>query len=150
MRFPPLTTLKFGDTWTVADGYLDCKPLLLRFRTGVDAIAGHPDLGARLRIVWEYEQANDSGMPSSAELTQINECEDLLSEALEKDNHAILAYTLTCDGLRQWIFYTSDVGESAHCINHALPHDPPCPIEISADPDEDWSEYHQVMANFHE
>jgi hypothetical protein len=104
MGFPPLRDAKFGDTWTVADAILDDMPLVFRFRTGLDAIAGHPELGTRLRIVWEYEQANESGMPSSTELCQINECEDVLSDALEADNHAVLAYTSTCNGLRQWVF----------------------------------------------
>ena len=64
-----------------------------------------------------------------------------LGSAFERDNHAILTHVLTCDGLRQWVFYSSDLQESAHRINDVLPHDEPYPIELTADSDAEWSEY---------
>jgi hypothetical protein len=147
MQHHPLSDLEFGDTWTLADAMLEDKPMVLRLRSGLDSLVGHPQLGVRLRIVWEYEAVADSGTPSSDELQRINDCDDILNSALEENNHAIVAYSSTCDGLRQWIVYTSDIEESANRINRELPHDPPYPIELSADPDPDWSEYHDIKAS---
>ena len=46
-----------------------------------------------------------------------------------------------CDGLCQWVFYCSDLEEAARRINETLPHEPPCPIELTVETDAEWSEY---------
>src|SRR5271157_2325007 len=103
MGHPPLATMVIDDTWAASDGRLDGRPTLIRIRQNLRPHAGHPQLPHRLRIVWEYELDNDSGMPSSDELGRMRSCEDLLVGAFEQDNHAILTHVLTCDGLRQWV-----------------------------------------------
>ena len=119
--------------------------MLIRIRQNLRPLAGHPQLPHRLRIVWEYEPENDSGVPSSDELGRMRDCEELLVTAFEQDNQAILTHVLTCDGLRQWVFFSSDLQESAKRINNALPHDEPYPIELTAEPDPEWSEYLETL-----
>lgn len=147
MSYTPLSTIKFGDSWAVADARLEDKPMLIRIRSGLEDLCGHPDLSARLRVVWEYSPDDESGLPNSADLRRMTKCEDLLSESLESGNHAVMTHVLTCNGLRQWIFYTSDLESSARRINDALPHDPPFPIEMSAESDHAWSEFRETMKN---
>jgi hypothetical protein len=143
--YPHLTDLIVDDTWLVSEGRLDGKPMLVRIRQNLRDLAGHPQFPNRLRIVWEYEPENEAGLPSSEELESIQGCEDLLVRALEQDNHAILTHVVMCDGLRQWIFYCSDLEEAARRINVSLPYDDLYPIELSADPDASWAEYLETL-----
>jgi hypothetical protein len=122
--------------------------MVVRFRSNLESLAGHPELPYRLRVVWEFAIANESGMPDSYTLSQMSDCDDKLIEALETGNHAILKYASTCDGIRQWVFYSSDIEDSARRINRTLPSDPPYPIQIEASSDPEWSEYREVRANF--
>lgn len=141
----PLANIVIDDTWAASDGRLDGKPMLIRIRQNLRPLAGHPQLPHRLRIVWEYEPENDSGVPSRDDLERMRECEDLLVRALEQGNNAVLTHVLTCDGLRQWVFFSSNLQESAERINASLPHDEPYPLELTAEPDPDWSEYLETL-----
>lgn len=141
MNYPPLAKIHIDDTWATLEGTLEDMPMIVRIREKLRPLAGHPELPHRLRIVWEYQPENESGLPSSGDLERMRACEDLLLIAFERDNHAILTHVLTCDGLRQWVFYSSDLQKSAERINEALPHDEPYPLELTADPDAEWSEY---------
>lgn len=143
--WPDLADIKIDDTWTASEGRLEGKPILVRARKNLHAIAGHPRFPRRLRIVWEFTPDNDSGMPRSDDLMLIQGCENLLVDALERDNHAVLTHVLMCDGRQQWVFYTSDVGESGRRINETLPHDPPYPIGLTVEPDVEWSEYRDTL-----
>jgi hypothetical protein len=125
MLYPSLLSVKFSDIWNVLKFALEDRPMIMRIRSDLESLSGHPEFGNRLRIVWEYECDNDIGLPNNYDLSKINECDDLLGNALEADNHAILAYVSTCDGLRQWVFYISDIEESARRIDNVLPQDPP-------------------------
>jgi hypothetical protein len=124
---------------------LDDKPMIVRARQNLRSIAGHPELPTRLRIVWQYECDNDSGLPSSIDLKAMEGCENLLVDAFEHDNCAILTHVLTCDGLRQWVFYVSNLQEVGERINGSLPHDQPFPIELTAEDDAEWSEYLETL-----
>ncbi len=141
MRYPKLAEVTINDSWAVSEGILDNKPIIVRIRQHLRPLAGHPELPNRLRVAWEYERDNDSGLPRSDELVSMQQCEDLLVSAFGLDNHAILTHVLTCDELRQWVFYSSDLQESANRINAVLPHDQPYPIELSSEPDAEWTEY---------
>jgi hypothetical protein len=145
MSHPDLSSYEVDDTWATSESVLDEMPMIVRIRQNLRQLAGHPELPNRLRVVWEYELENDSGLPSTAEMQRMEICEDALVDAFERDNLAILTHVLTCDGLRQWIFYASDVQECANRLNDALPHDPPMPIELTVDPDEPWSEYTETL-----
>ena len=147
MAAPKLEELEFGDSWTGAEGTLDGKPILVRLRSEIEPLFAHPQLANLLRIVWEFPVDGDSGLPDVDTLDQMSQCEDALVGALELQNHAILAHVLTCDGLRQWVFYTSDVEESASRINEALPQDPPYPIELTVDSDPEWCEHRELRDN---
>ena len=145
MAFPQLNACEFEDTWSVGEAMLDDLPMVIRIRQNFRPMAGHPALPHRLRVVWEYAPDNASGLPSSETGKQMEKCETALVTAFEYDNTAILTHVLTCDGLRQWVFYASDVQQCAERLNVALPHDPPMPIELSVDPDATWSEYLETL-----
>jgi hypothetical protein len=140
-----LQELSISDRWDVSQGFLDDKVMIIRIRRDLNNFIGHPGLPNRLRIVWEYHRDNDSGLPDPADAELMDLCEGQLSDALELRNEAILTHVLTCDGLRQWVFYCGDVGVAGERLNSVLPHDEPYPIEITAETDEEWAEYSDTI-----
>lgn len=140
-----LQDLTISDRWDISHGFLDGKVMIIRIRRDLNNVIGHPGLSNRLRIVWEFHTDNDSGLPDPGDAQLMEICEGQLSEALEQRNEAILTHVLTCDGLRQWVFYCGDVGVAGARLNSVLPHDETYPIEISAEPDGDWTEYSDTI-----
>lgn len=145
MSHPDLATCELEDHWMLAEGLLDENPVIVRVREGLRPLVGHPQLGQRLRIVWEYRSDEDSGLPLAAELPMLERFEDTLVAAYESDRLALLAHVLTCDGLRQWVFYTSDPEQCVERLNDAFADEPEFPIELSADADPDWSEFLETL-----
>jgi len=126
------------DLWAMAEGENNEKPLIIRFRSelrGVADVSGYPEL---LLINWNYESDKD-GLPTDAAVEAIDDFEDLMLAALERDFQSVLVCVITNDGSRQWVFYTSGVDEAANRIN-AMPQKPkPYPIELLTDDDAEWA-----------
>ena len=140
-----LHDLSFSDRWDVSQGFLDDKVMIVRIRRDLNNVIGHPELSNRLRIVWEFHSDNGSGLPNPGDLQLMEICEGQLIDALEARNKAVLTHVLTCDGLRQWVFYCGDIGVVGERLNAVLPHDEPYPIEITAEPDGEWTEYSDTI-----
>ena len=58
----------------------------------------------RIIIVWKYE--SETGQPFTDDHQRMNELEDLLEAALNRDRFATLALVSTGEGLREWTYYT--------------------------------------------
>lgn len=95
------------DTWSVAEGQHNGKPLVIRFRQD---FREHPDLSAysqRVLVKWSF-QSDNSGMPDGETSFAMGEFEDRLVEAFEGDLSAVLTAVITNDGARQWLLYAKD------------------------------------------
>lgn len=132
------------DAWHLAEGEVEGKPSLLRFRPNLEPFLGLPTHDRRLAISWEYEQENTSGMPSDAQSDDMRAFEDAIVNALDPDRLAILAFTYTGDGFREWHFYVGDVDEVGSRINAALADFPELPIALEVQDDPDWDELRAV------
>jgi hypothetical protein len=133
------------DEWSVFETEIDELPAFVRFRSDAGSLV-KGNYPTSFRVVWEYAADDEYQLPSDDELERLDDFEEHLGQALEDDGHAVLVFVMTNDGLRQWLFYTKDLGETTRRIN-AMPqeHDP-YPIELTSAPDPQWSEY-QRLAN---
>lgn len=143
--YPDLSQYTIDDTWVVAESQIRDLPVIVRIRQNLMALAGHPKLGQRLRVVWKYESDSEFGLPRTEEMSVMDLCENALLSQLEHDNHAILTHILTGDCLRQWIFYTGDLEEAVERIRTVMDSDVETPIEATAMADETWSEYVETL-----
>jgi len=137
--------LPLDSAWISALVEVEDRPLLIRIRSEIDAVVGHPGFANLLRVTWDYE-ANDSGLPEDDDLAAMTRCETDLETALEQGGCGLMTHVLTGDGLRQWVFYVADLEHAAERINAVLPRDTPYPIELAAASDPDWSEYGELHA----
>lgn len=132
------------DAWNIAKGKNPEKPTVLRYRPSLEPFLGDENYPRRLAIIWTFEPADASGMPSETQSADMKDFEDLLIEALDSDRLAVLAFVFTSAGSREWNFYLSDVSEVGIRINQALASVPKLPIELRVEDDPNWDELRQV------
>ncbi len=132
------------DAWNIAKGKNPEKPTVLRFRPSLEAFLGSEDYPRRLVIIWQFEAADATGMPTDNQSADMKDFEDMLIEVLDPDRLAVLAFVFTTAGSREWNFYLSDVSEVGIRINKALSTVPPFPIDLTVEDDPNWDELRQV------
>ena len=96
----------------------------------------------RIEVVWRYE----GGMPAEELSKQMEQMQELLKKAVEKDKLAVLTGIYTGGGERCWVFYTRTVKIFCERLNEALSDLPAFPLELSAEIDADWEEYLDMYA----
>ena len=138
------------DNWLVTMSSIDGLPAAIRLRTDVKPFIAGGNHSHYLRVVWELSEADERGLPSDEEIQRLASFEDHLCRVLEADDHAILTFVITNDGLRQWLFYTQDLEESEHRVNQVPQEAERYPIELTAQEDALWSQYDLVAEWFSE
>ena len=123
-------------------GELEAGGFTLRYRPDLTPSESHSSL---LRIIWMYADENAGVMPSDEDSAEMAEFEDLLVDALEADNLAILTAALTFDGARQWVWYTGDVPKCGERINSLPATVDPYPIEIDTLSDPKWEYLYETI-----
>jgi hypothetical protein len=145
---PDLETIPTADddAWTGAEGEIDGRPSLVRYRPNLKNFVGHPALSRRLTVVWDYGDDDASGMPSDEDTEAMFGFEGRLVDALDRDRAAVLAIVLTHAGRRTWQFYFGDVAVVQERITEALANFPGLPIEMEQTPDPGWAELTDLIA----
>lgn len=98
----------------------------------------------RIIIVWKYE--SESGQPVAEDHRRMNQLEDLLEAALDRDCFATLALVSTGEGLREWTYYASSDDEFMARLNYAFAGVPEFPVEIHTAYDPEWCVYEEFKA----
>jgi hypothetical protein len=65
------------DTWTMATGDDNGKPLIFRIRNKAPSFARKESLPHVLAVCWQYEAPNNQGMPSQEVAKRLSQLEDL-------------------------------------------------------------------------
>ena len=94
----------------------------------------------RVEITWKYE-GDEKGMPSESLAEQMEEVQETLRKAMEKDKLSILTGVYTGGGEKIWIFYTRTVRVFGERLNEALASFELLPISIYTEVDTAWEEY---------
>lgn len=94
----------------------------------------------RVEITWKYE-SDDKGMPVETVAEQIDEVQEVLKKAMEKDKLSILTGVYTGSGERIWVYYTRTVRVFGERLNEALAPFELLPISIYTELDPEWEEY---------
>ena len=147
MDYPPKESIKIDDTWSIAEGEHNGHPLVMRFRSKLTSLAGHPSYPKRLEITWSFRSFGENRMPSSAESEAMKVFENRLVPAVERDNLAILTTVVTNDGERIWYFYVSDVPEFGKRLTNMPQEEERYPIALSATADPNWDFYLDILKN---
>lgn len=142
----PIGSVRDAGSWFVARGETEGLPTTVRGRTGLGDLREHSALPLKLTVRWDYA-CDDDGLPNTDASSALETFEGTVVDALESDGLAILTIVFTHGGCRIWTFYASDIAEVSRRLNDVLPHDPPLPIQMSAEEDPSWNEYRKLMAS---
>lgn len=94
----------------------------------------------RVEITWKYE-GDEKGMPSDALAELMENVQETLRKAMEKDKLSILTAVYTGGGEKVWVFYTRTVRIFGERLNEALAAFELLPISIYTEVDPEWEEY---------
>jgi len=97
-------------------------------------------LKERVEITWKYE-GDSKGMPFDALAEQIENVQETLRKAMEKDKLSILTSIYTGGGEKIWVYYTRTVRVFGERLNEALASFELLPISIYTELDPEWEEY---------
>jgi len=130
-----------SDTWSLAEGSIEGRPSVIRFRPTLKEYLGDARYPRRLQITWTFQGDGQSGMPSSDESEAMESLEDLLVPAFERAEAGLLAFVFTHGGNREWHFYVSPSVNLGAVVNDALASSPAMPIKLNVEDDPEWSEF---------
>lgn len=94
----------------------------------------------RVEVTWKYD-ADEKGMPSDALAEQMENVQEALRKAMEKDKLSILSSVYTGGGEKVWVYYTRTVRVFGERLNEALAPFELLPISIYTEVDPEWEEY---------
>lgn len=94
----------------------------------------------RAEITWKYD-GDDKGMPSDALAEKMEEVQETLRKAMEKDKLSILTGIYTGSGEKVWFYYTRTVRVFGERLNEALASFELLPLSIYTEVDPEWEEY---------
>jgi len=130
--------------WSVQQGEYGGKPMWVRRNDSAKQLRGHPDYNHRVGIAVPLRAPDEKGLPGSAEISQLNAIEDLLSARLEANQDSLQVLAITTGGMREFIFYTRAAQTLQPVLEklqlEVVTHEVQCYIE----PDAEWSIYEEL------
>jgi hypothetical protein len=110
-KYPPPGSLPIDSEagWQAGRGTISGSAVVLLLHADLQSVAGHPSYDNRLTVSIHCNEINDDGMPATEdEYHAVSELGDQIREVLETDQESLLAMTLTTQGRRDLVFYTSN------------------------------------------
>ncbi|MFA6274351.1 MAG: DUF695 domain-containing protein [Candidatus Paceibacterota bacterium] len=98
---------EYPETWEVAQAEVDGKPIFLRHRSLKDAV-GHVDYPFKIGIAVPFKSPTINGLLSDDEAEELGKIEDKLINLLDKEGLGVFAFSITFDGMREFVFYMSE------------------------------------------
>jgi hypothetical protein len=131
-------------TWALAEAECNSHPLLIRFREFPRTFPKwkYPQ---RINIFWRMSETDENGFPTEGEFSRLATFEDRLISAVEEDRQSILAGALTCNGEKEFIFYSADVPGFMQHLTDMPQENERYPITIQRYDDLDWSYFEAVI-----
>lgn len=128
-----------NDDWVVSTGEDEESAIIVRFRSSLPTPEVIERFSHVILISWAFEGRPENGLPTSEQLSDMDEFEDLVQSKIQRDpSWAADAAVITAPGVREWRMFTPDPQIFIEGLNHALNGYGPYPLEIEALSDPDW------------
>lgn len=142
-----MAKLKISNEWWTAPAEGENGELILvTGRRDIENVIETGLFNDRAEVTWKYEQ-DKNGMPDYKTSSLMEEVQDALENAFDKDPVAVLTGVYTGAGERNWIFYTRSVNIFGKKLNEALASFELLPISIYVEKDAEWNEYREMQLN---
>ena len=136
-------TLPLG-SWAMVQGSNQGILLLARVRKGLGSVVGHVSYPFRVGVATRVRATAANGMPTAEENAILQEVEGRLSHALEIDREAVFVVALTTNGVKEWVFYTSDPEATKRRMQAFAPSVESHRLQMVVAEDKEWAVYRQL------
>ena len=139
--------MQLSDNWfTALAENEDATYTFISGRAGIEDFISSGKFKERIEITWKYN-ADTKGLPADdKEAELMEEVEERLRLAMEKNKLAILTGIYTGQGQRQWVYIARNTGAFGELLNQTLQVYPQqLPIEIYAEKDPENLEYKELL-----
>jgi hypothetical protein len=102
--------------WSVAKGVRGGKPIFVRRNQSAISLAGHAEYKFRVGVAVPLKEPNSDGLPTNAEMEQLNAIEDQLCAVLEKEQESLHVLSITTQAMREFVFYTRSPNGASSAI----------------------------------
>lgn len=134
-----------GDKWAAAQGEEEEKPSFLLYRPNLLPFVSDGRYIKMMTLVWNYNVTNDSMLPNEFQIEEMKLVEERLANDLESDVQAVLAFSITGNGRKEWVWYSTDIEETRSRVKEALAAFNELPIEMSDEHDPKWIAYFEIL-----
>ena len=123
--------------WNVGSATQGGSPIVVRFRQ-IPGTFNKQIYPHRLNLFWRMSLNTQAGLPDESESAKLEQFENRLIEAVERDSFAILAVVLTGGGEREFVFHSKDRAGFIDRLTHMPQEQARYPLNIQAYDDPAW------------
>ena len=127
--------------WTFIEGLHEGHPMTVRLNTSLREVIAHPDYPLQVGITVPMHLPRENGMPGADESADLKKIEDELYLALLPKNESLFALVITTNGMREFVFYTSNDGAVREKVNDIRDQIFTHTIQLMIRPDPSWKVY---------
>ena len=144
-KYPPIEELVIEEEWGLSQGIYQDKAIFIRANRGLKKIARHPQYPHQVGVAVPLNNPNEHGLPIRAEGEQLNDIEDQLVDALEVNNESIFAGAISTNGMREFVFYTSNPDQVTEKFKALQDKIATHEIQLLIQEDKDWLTYKTMV-----
>lgn len=134
---------KEQEWWTAPAESESGRLIMVTGRKDVAKYRENPRFKYRVEVTWFYE-GDSTGMPDKVTSETMEEVQERLCKAFDRDPVAVLTGVFTGDNERNWVFYTLSTNIFGRKLNEALSDMPLLPLELYCENDADWEAYDEM------
>jgi Family of unknown function (DUF695) len=129
------------ESWTVAQGMRNGRPIIVRFNAVYRGTKGVKGYEHQAGIAVPLNQSEDSGLPTVQELQELDQIEDAVCALVESDNESVFVASITIGGMREFVFYTRKPEGLKEKFMQAREQVTGHELQLMIQPDRDWQVY---------
>ena len=140
-RYQLKTQIDPEGRWSVSQGTYEGKPLFARINMSLKSLVGHPEYSSQVGVAVPLHTPNEHGFPTQKESEELNSIEDSLCSELLVDNESLFAVVITTNGMREFVFYTSDPTSAQAKVAKVSQLVTGHEVQLMVQPDPEWNVY---------
>jgi len=94
--------------WSVSEGQHDGREMIVRLNTAYRQFGSVAGYEHQVGIAIPLNNPEATGLPSSAEMAQLDKAEDLICNSLKAQAESLLVGVITTSYMREFVFYTRE------------------------------------------
>lgn len=139
--------MQLSNEWFASAEETNMGLVVVRGRMGMDAVRQSDRYPVRVEVQWQIV-GDDKGMPTDTEAEVIERMMNIVCDALERSETAVMTAIYTGAQQVRYQFYASSVDAFSASIEPLLQRFGNLPIKIGAAPDGAWREYTTMLDKF--